>query len=261
MTPSGSTAGRSTRMVRRWWPVLVALTTTAACVASGGSRLPVPGASTVSTSVGISTSTMTSLSPAPTTTAPAVASETTRSATVRVTATTCTGTSVGSGVVTSESRVLTNRHVVDGATTIVVETWEGRSLGFVSADVAGSVDLAVLTVDTAGAAALPLAAAAAARGTPVFALGFPFGAAFASVSGIVAEYMIVPELSPVDPVIRLDIDLNPGNSGGPVVDAAGTVVGLAYATERRTGYGLAIPALTIASALRDATDLRPVVPC
>jgi hypothetical protein len=63
-------------------------------------------------------------------------------------------------------------------------------------------------------------------------------------------------ISSIDPVLRVNVDRNPGKPGGPVVDPGVRVVGVAFSSGRATGHGLAVGVSTVVAALRDTAGLR-----
>ncbi len=157
----------------------------------------------------------------------------------------------GSAVVVDPSgRALTNSHVVHGATAVEVELVEGSSI---LADVVGDdpfTDLALLQLPpVAGQAALPLGDSNRLRvGSFVLAVGSPFGLARTVTLGIVSALgrtLVGPRGRSIEGVIQTDALLNPGNSGGPLIDARGEVVGINTAIHPG-GQGLcfAVPANT-----------------
>ena len=75
------------------------------------------------------------------------------------------------------------------------------------------------------------------------------------------DYTTDPELGGTGEIMRLDVWVRPGNSGGPVLDAHGDVVGVVYAIEVASHHGLAIPADVLARLARDPGAGRPVVAC
>jgi len=92
--------------------------------------------------------------------------------------------------------------------------------------------------------------------TPVFTFGFPFGDALSKTKGNPAITVGRAAVSSLrldeqgeDSVVQIDGALNPGNSGGPVVDAKGRLVGVAVATIKGTGIGFAIPPATLQKLL------------
>jgi S1-C subfamily serine protease len=150
---------------------------------------------------------------------------------------------VGSGIVLGDGRVLTNAHNVRGDQVTVTfgggRTAEGSVAGH---DVDG--DLAVIDVDTSGAPALPwVTGAAASLGTPVFALANPGGrglrVTFGFVSGIDRTFR-GPRGRRITGSIEHTAPLLPGSSGGPVVDAAGQLLGI-NTNRLGEGFYLAMP--------------------
>src|SRR6266571_7917771 len=159
----------------------------------------------------------------------------------------------GSGIVLGEGRVLTNAHNVRGDQVAVTfaggRTAEGRVAGH---DIDG--DLAVVAVDTGGAPALPWASGASAEiGIPVFALANPGGrglrVTFGFVSGIERTFR-GPRGRRITGSIEHTAPLLPGSSGGPVLDAAGHLLGI-NTNRLGEGFYLAIPA---DEALRGRVD-------
>lgn len=233
----------------RWAPLLVLLLAGSCVAGPGGGADAAPAGKPVP--AGVSSTVpggMTGLEPA-------------LGATVRVLVETCEGGRMGSGFVVDGHTVLTNRHVVEGAQEIRVETRDGTPLEVESADESDYVDLGIIHIAPTSVVPLSLAGGNAARGTAVRVLGYPLNGPLTTTGGLVAEYVVDDSISAVDPVIRLNVDLNPGNSGGPVIDPGGRVVGIAYASERSTGYGLAVAAATVEAARRDLNGLRPVEAC
>ena len=174
--------------------------------------------------------------------------------------------SLGSGFVYSVNSqaqyLVTNNHVVEGATELLVTFEDGNSS---KATIAGTdiySDLAVIKLSTNMPWIKPLALGNSSElqvGETVVAMGSPFGLSGTMTSGIVSQtgrdldstgnYRIVD-------VIQLDAAINPGNSGGPLLNILGEVVGMntAIISESNTssGIGFAIPSDTIA---REASDL------
>jgi len=185
------------------------------------------------------------------------------------------GQSVGTGVIiTEDGEVLTNAHVVDGATTIRVrlagET-EPREANLLAADPGN--DLALLRMNGDGFDAAMFADPDSVHlGDQVVAIGFALGLdGDPSVTlGIVSalDRTIGTEEAYLDGLIQTDAAISSGNSGGPLVNAAGEVVGINTAVARdtatsaATNVGFAISAseaIPVVSALREqaAGDVRP----
>ena len=120
-------------------------------------------------------------------------------------------------------------------------------------------DLAILNVSGLRAAPAPLPLDLnfkPAETTPVFIFGFPFGEALSKSNGNPAITVGRGSVSSLrldergeDSVVQIDGALNPGNSGGPVVDAKGRLVGVAVATIKGAGIGFAIPPATLQKML------------
>ena len=150
---------------------------------------------------------------------------------------------VGSGIVLGEGRVLTNAHNVRGNHVTVTfadgRTAEGNVAG---TDVDG--DLAVVEVDTGQVPALPWATDAPAVGTPVFGLANPGGrglrVTFGFVSGIDRSFR-GPRGVRITGSLEHTAPLLPGSSGGPVLNAAGQLLGI-NTNRLGEGFYLAIPA-------------------
>ena len=166
---------------------------------------------------------------------------------------------IGSGVVVDQSgHIVTNDHVVRGAVTIVVELYDGT---VVAAELLGSDasnDLAVLRARIPAGASVPAVfgdSDAVRVGESVFAIGNPFDLDFAVTSGIVSgiDREAHQHLGgrPVRGVIQTDAAVNPGNSGGPLFNAAGEVIGITTAVENPVGQsffigiGYAVPSNTV----------------
>jgi S1-C subfamily serine protease len=161
----------------------------------------------------------------------------------------------GSGVLVGPGGLaLTNSHVVRGATAVEAELAGGETL---VADVVGDdpfTDLALLDLGT-DQPTLELADSNALRvGTLVLAIGSPFGLARTVTLGIVSALgrnLTSPGGRAIEGVIQTDALLNPGNSGGPLVDTKGHVVGINTAVQSGAhGLCFALPSNT-ASFVRD----------
>jgi len=155
--------------------------------------------------------------------------------------------SLGSGfVINASGYVLTNNHVVDKATEIHVKLADGRDL---TAKVVGrdpKTDLALLKVDASGLPVIPLGDSSTLDvGAPVMAIGNPFGLEQTVTTGIVSATGRVIGEGPYDDFIQTDASINPGHSGGPLINAAGQAVGINTAIFSQSGgsvgIGFAIP--------------------
>jgi serine protease Do len=160
----------------------------------------------------------------------------------------------GSGwVYDAEGHIVTNAHVVDGATTLEVQMVNGerREAKLLGADL--RTDIAVLKVDTLGLVPAQRATQDPQQGDMVFAFGSPFDFRFSMSNGIVSGLGRTAGITDIEyeNFIQTDAAINPGNSGGPLTNTKGHVVGMATAIatghrngvsqEQFAGIGLAIP--------------------
>ena len=148
--------------------------------------------------------------------------------------------SEGSGVVISgDGYVLTNRHVVEGASDVLVGLSDDRELPAKVIAVDAPTDIAVLKVEASGLAAIDIGDSDRARiGDYVLAIGNPFGVGTTVTLGIIsakgeADY------------IQTDASINPGNSGGPLLNIRGELIGINTAiispSGGSNGVGFALP--------------------
>ncbi|MCS7002651.1 MAG: trypsin-like peptidase domain-containing protein [Dehalococcoidia bacterium] len=166
------------------------------------------------------------------------------------------GSGIGTGfVVDTQGRIMTNNHVIDGATRITVRFADGQTFDarVVGRDPAG--DMALLQANLPPTVRpLPLADSDSVRpGEPVAAIGSPVGLSYSITQGIVSGIDRDAQGSgsrPLRGLIQTDAAINPGNSGGPLLNARGEVIGMN--TLRRTdvdGVGFAVPSNAIARNL------------
>jgi putative serine protease PepD len=177
------------------------------------------------------------------------------------------GQATGSGfVVSKDGLIVTNEHVVDGAQRVQVKV--GTSDKAQDASVVGvdaSHDLALLKVDAGNLKALSLGDASSLNvGDATYAIGNPFGLDHTLTTGIVSALgrnLQAPDGSTISGAIQTDAALNPGNSGGPLLDSSGKVIGVNAqiqtgssdgAAAGNVGIGFAIPAGTVKSFVDDA---------
>jgi putative serine protease PepD len=170
------------------------------------------------------------------------------------------GTATGSGfVVSSDGYVVTNNHVIDGASSVTVKIGDGKTL---TAKVVGtdpSTDLALLKVDASGLKPLTLGDSSAVQvGDPAYAIGNPYGLDRTLTTGVISalqRQISAPNGYTIDNVLQTDAAINPGNSGGPLFNTAGQVIGVNSQIESsgsssggeggNVGIGFAIPSNTV----------------
>jgi S1-C subfamily serine protease len=164
---------------------------------------------------------------------------------------------VGSGFVfDKKGHVITNAHVVEGATKVVVTFLDGRSYNAEIIGVDTFTDIAVIKVnaDLSLLHPLPLGDSSNLQvGEPIAAIGNPFGLSGSMTSGIVSQLgRLLPSGAgySIPDVIQTDAAINPGNSGGPLLNMRGEIVGIntaiQSATGEFTGVGFAVPSQTVA---------------
>jgi len=173
-------------------------------------------------------------------------------------------TGIGSGTIfNSAGWILTNRHVVEGATTVSVQLADGRTFTGTVYGESSTTDLAIVKIDATG---LPTAAVGDSTtlvvGQSVIAIGDPLGDFQSTVTtGIVSglNRSIDVENESLTGLIQTDAAINPGNSGGPLLDAAGNVVGINTATASTAqGISFAIPVAVAKPLMADALAGQPI---
>jgi len=173
------------------------------------------------------------------------------------------GAATGSGfVIDDEGHILTNNHVVEGATKVTVKL--GASEQSYDAEVVGAdpgTDVALLKVDAPESEIHPLTLGRSSDvevGDPVVAIGNPFGLDRTVTSGIISavqRQIQAPNGFSITHVLQTDAAINPGNSGGPLINAEGAVIGInaQIATggggNGNVGIGFTIPIDTVRAEL------------
>jgi putative serine protease PepD len=168
------------------------------------------------------------------------------------------GQGQGSGFVyDADGHIITNEHVVDGANSVSVRFWNGKTFTASVVGTDASTDLAVLKVDAPVSQLFPLSLGDSSKlvvGDQVVAIGSPFGLEGTVTSGIVSALhreMTSPNHFAIDNSIQTDAAINHGNSGGPLLNAQGKVVGVNSQIESNSGgnegVGFALPSNTVKS--------------
>lgn len=164
---------------------------------------------------------------------------------------------VGSGFVfDKKGHIITNAHVVDGTNKVVVTFLDGRSYNAKVIGVDEFTDIAVIKVNADLSLLRPLLIGDSSNlkvGETIAAIGNPFGLSGSMTSGIVSQLSRLLPLGAgysIPDIIQTDAATNPGNSGGPLLNMRGEVVGINTAiqstTGEFTGVGFAVPSKTIA---------------
>ncbi|SAL41174.1 peptidase S1C, Do [Caballeronia terrestris] len=166
---------------------------------------------------------------------------------------------VGSGfILSTDGYVMTNAHVVDDADTIYVTLTDKREFKARLVGVDERTDVAVVKINASNLPAITIGDSNKVRvGEWVLAIGSPFGLDNTVTAGIVSakgrdtgDYL---------PFIQTDVAVNPGNSGGPLINMAGEVIGINSQIYSRTGGFMGISfAIPIDEAMRVADQLKTV---
>jgi S1-C subfamily serine protease len=178
----------------------------------------------------------------------------------------------GSGFIWDEAgHVVTNFHVIQGASEATVRLADGRDYKASLAGVSPAHDIAVLRigVDFQRPPPVPIGTSHDLKvGQKVFAIGNPFGLDWTLTTGIVSALdRSLPSDSgqTIEHLIQTDAAINPGNSGGPLLDSAGRLIGITTAilstTGESTGIGFAVPVDTVnrvvPELIRQGRYIRP----
>ncbi len=168
---------------------------------------------------------------------------------------------VGSGfIISADGQIVTNHHVVNGADSVVVKLADGRSF---DATVIGGdplTDIALLKVDTdADLPAVRFGSSEAMRaGDEVVAVGNPFGLGGTVTSGIISATSRNIQAGPFDDFIQTDAAINRGNSGGPLFNTDGEVIGVNTAIYSpdggSVGIGFSVPSDLVQTIVADLQD-------
>lgn len=152
----------------------------------------------------------------------------------------------GSGVIVdADGYILTNRHVIEDGNVIEVSLSDGRRVEATIVGTDGLTDLALLKVDADHLLPIPWGdSESIGVGSPVWALGSPFGLDRTVTFGILSgKHRLVRASSQYQDFMQSDVAVNPGNSGGPLVDARGTLIGIntAIVGDTYQGVSFSIP--------------------
>jgi putative serine protease PepD len=154
----------------------------------------------------------------------------------------------------ADGNILTNQHVVSGASAVRVKFSDGSTYKATVVGADPSTDVAVLHVDAPASKLHPLTLADSSRvsvGDGVVAIGNPFGLDGTVTSGIVSAVgreISAPDDTPIENAIQTDAAINHGNSGGPLLNLQGQVVGITSQIQSEgggnDGVGFAVPSNT-----------------
>jgi S1-C subfamily serine protease len=170
----------------------------------------------------------------------------------------------GSGfIVDNQGHILTNNHVIDNAQTVEVTLWNKKKFKATVIGVDHIHDLALLQIhDAQSLQPATLAdSTSLAVGQRVYAIGNPFGFSGTMTRGIISAIRSVqlPSGNRIEDAIQTDASVNPGNSGGPLLNSHGDVIGITTmiasnpngGADQSAGIGFAIPISTAKAVLED----------
>jgi S1-C subfamily serine protease len=170
-------------------------------------------------------------------------------------------TGQGSGfILNKEGLILTNNHVIEGGQKIEVTLSNKHQYKAQLVTVDKGHDLALLKIDAPNLVPATLAESSSdlVVGQRVYAIGNPFGLSGTMTRGIISAIRSVrgPENNPIDDAIQTDASVNPGNSGGPLLNSRGEVIGIttmiaSNGADQSSGIGFAIPINTAKAVLDD----------
>lgn len=174
----------------------------------------------------------------------------------------------GSGVIlSSDGYIVTNNHVADGATTLRVKLYDGRKFDAKLIGKDAATDLALLKIDATDLPTLPFGSSDALRlGEWVLAIGSPFDLQSTITAGIVSakarQLGAIPNDFSIESFIQTDAAVNPGNSGGALVNTRGELVGINTLIKSQTGsyvgYSFAIPESIVRKVVVDLKEFGVV---
>ena len=162
----------------------------------------------------------------------------------------------GSGFVyDDEGHVITNHHVIAGARSVKVQFSNGKTYDATVVGSDASTDVAVIDVEAPASVLRPLTLADSSRlqvGESVIAIGSPYGLEGTLTTGIISalgRQITAPNKFAIDDAIQTDAAINHGNSGGPLLDLDGKVIGINSQIESESGgndgIGFAVPSNTV----------------
>lgn len=170
----------------------------------------------------------------------------------------------GSGVlITADGYIVTNNHVVEGANTLKVKLYDGRTFEAKIIGTDPTTDVALLKIEGAEFPFLKFGSSDALRlGEWVLAIGSPFDLQSTITAGIVSAKArnlgAIPSQYSIESFIQTDAAVNPGNSGGALVNTAGELVGINTLIQSQTGsyigYSFAVPSSIVQKVVVDLKE-------
>lgn len=178
------------------------------------------------------------------------------------------GSSTGSGVILSaDGYIVTNNHVIKDADELSVTLYDNRTYKAKVIGTDPSTDLGLIKIEAVGLPAMKLANSDAVRvGEWVLAVGNPFNLASTATAGIISaigrDLEIIKDQMAIESFIQTDAAVNPGNSGGALVNLEGHLIGvntaIASPTGTYAGYAFAVPANIVKKVVSDLKEFGHV---
>lgn len=174
----------------------------------------------------------------------------------------CAGVASGSAFAIAPDTLVTNKHVVeDGVLSLELSTWDGEDITVDVYETSIVADLAFIKTSQS----VPVVAKMGndpKEGLRVAAVGYPLGGPWSLSQGRVRQYIDGDAYGIGHRVLLFDAIVEPGNSGGPLMDRSGLVVGVVFAKERDgEELGLAIPVSTLEEVRLSGSLQPPVYSC
>ncbi len=170
----------------------------------------------------------------------------------------------GSGVIISEDGyIITNNHVVDGASKLRVKIYDGGTYDAEIIGVDPTTDIALIKIDKSELPTIPFGSSDDLRlGEWVLAIGSPFDLQSTITAGIVSakarQLDVIPSEFRIESFIQTDAAVNPGNSGGALVNTRGELVGINTLIKSQTGsyigYSFAVPETLVRKVVTDLKE-------
>ena len=177
----------------------------------------------------------------------------------RIEAEVCDGGSVGTGFMIDERHIVTVAHVIEGATSILVEV-NGDLAEAVTVGFDKERDIALLRSDIPlGDQTFELQEFDYTTGDQIFAIGFPRGLDASLTTGVISNREVEFDFMPFSRFIQVDAPLNPGNSGGPVFNEAGEIIGIVdWGISESQGLNFAIAVSSVDRVIDSWTESSTV---
>jgi len=182
--------------------------------------------------------------------------------TVRIRNVRCNGLGTGTGFAIDPFTIITNRHVLEGAATLELSTFDGRDIPVQLSDVIMSddADIAIIRVNDTLSAYVTSRRGQLYQNEPVSVIGFPEGGQMTITEGHILGLTHDTASQNMGSVILTDAQVLPGSSGSPLLDADGNLIGVVYARTEEF-QGLAVPIEMLDRLLAGVSATSPLVAC